>query len=247
MIVNADLHIHGKYSVGASRNMSFPALSKEAKKKGIQILATGDCLHSKWKSEIEEMKLVDEGTLEMDDVRYVLTAEIEDNRRVHHLLIFPSLSSVTDFREAIESHSKNIDTDGRPNVSMPGEEVAQHARDVDALIGPCHAFTPWTAMYAYHDSIKSCYKDMESYVSFVELGLSADTDYADRIAELQKLTFLTNSDAHSANAVKIAREFNRFHMKDITYGELRKAILRKGKREAVLNIGLPPQEGKYNV
>jgi len=246
MIVNADLHIHGRYSVGSSKFMTFLSLSTEAKKKGVHMLATGDCLHSKWMDEIRKLDKIEEGTLEINEVRFALTTEVEDNKRVHHLLIFPSLSSSVDFRERIESHSKNIDTDGRPNVKLGGEEIAQHASDVEALIGPCHAFTPWTALYASHDSLKDCYGDMVDYVSFVELGLSADTNYADRIAELERLTFLTNSDAHSANPTKMAREFNRFEMRDITFSELKKAIERNKKREPVLNVGLPPQEGKYN-
>lgn len=246
MLVNADLHIHGRYSVGSSKYMTFESLSREAQKKGVQLLATGDCLHSKWMDEIRKLDRIDEGTFEENNVRFVLTAEVEDNRRVHHLLIFPELSSAGDFRERIESHSMNIDTDGRPNVKLGAEEITQHAADVNALIGPCHAFTPWTAIYASHDSLKDCYQDMTDYVSFVELGLSADTSYADRIAELERLTFLTNSDAHSANPTKMAREFNRFEMNDVTFNELKNAIDRNKKRKPVLNVGLPPQEGKYN-
>ncbi len=246
MRINADLHIHSKYSAATSKNMSLAALSKEARKKGIQMLATGDCLHAGWMKEIKGLETVEEGTLLLNDTRFVLTCELEDNKRVHHLLFFPSLSSAADYRDKIKPHSPNIDSDGRPNVALNGEEIAQLAKDVDALIGPSHAFTPWTAMYAYHDSLKSCYGDLEGYITFVELGLSADTDYADRIAELERLTFLTNSDAHSPYPVRLAREFNRFEMNDITYAELRKAILRKGRRRPVLNVGMPPQKGKYN-
>ncbi|MEE9152002.1 MAG: TIGR00375 family protein [Thermoplasmata archaeon] len=246
MKVNADLHIHSKYSGGTSKNMSIALISREAKKKGVQLLATGDCLHSKWMAEIKEMESIDEGTFELNGTRFVLTVEVEDNKRVHHLLFFPSFSAAEGFREKIKNHSPNIDSDGRPNIALGGEKIAQLAKDVDALIGPSHAFTPWTAMYAYHDSLKSCYGDLESYISFVELGLSADSDYADRIAELKRLTFLTNSDAHSPYPIRIAREFNRFEMNDITYSELKKALLREGRRRPVLNVGLPPQEGKYN-
>jgi uncharacterized protein (TIGR00375 family) len=246
MIVNADLHIHGRFSIGSSKNMSFALLSQGAKKKGIQLLATGDCLHSQWMKEIKTMDKIDPGTFELNKTRFVLTTEVEDNRRVHHLLFFPSISSAMDFRERIEPHSKNIDSDGRPNLRMDGEQIAHHAKDVDAKIGPCHAFTPWTALYAYHDSLESCYGDLTDYISFVELGLSADTDYADRVSELQRLTFLTNSDAHSPYPIRLGREFTRFELKDITYSELIKALLREGGRKSVLNVGLPPQEGKYN-
>ncbi|UCE37818.1 MAG: TIGR00375 family protein [Thermoplasmata archaeon] len=246
MEINCDLHIHSKYSIGSSKNMSIELLSTEAKKKGIQLLATGDCLHSGWLKEIKELEEIDDGTFEMNGTRFVLTTEVEDNHRVHHLLIFPSLSSTLDFRKKIASSSPNLDTDGRPNIAMDGEEIAQLAKDVEALIGPSHAFTPWTALYAYHDSLSSCYGDLEDYISFVELGLSADTHYADRIAELGRLSFLTNSDAHSPYPIRLAREFNRFHVKDLTYTELKKALLRKGGRKPILNVGLPPQEGKYN-
>ncbi len=246
MQVNSDLHIHSRFSIGSSKNMSLALLSTEAPKKGIQLVATGDCLHSGWISEIKELEKVEEGTFEMNETRFVLSTEVEDNRRVHHLLFFPSLSAALDFRERVIPHTKNIDSDGRPNLRLGGEEIAQHAKDVDALIGPCHAFTPWTALYAYFDSLKSCYGDLAKYVSYVELGLSADSNLADMISELSNLTFLTNSDAHSPYPSKLAREFTRFEMKDITFSELRKALLREGGRKPVLNVGLPPQEGKYH-
>jgi len=129
---------------------------------------------------------------------------------------------------------------------MSGEEIASAAMDVDALIGPAHAFTPWTAMYAYHNSLKECYGDMASSFHFLELGLSADSDYADRISELHSLTFLSNSDSHSPSPVRLAREFNRLDIQEFSWKEIRKAILHRGGRKVVMNAGFPPDEGKYN-
>lgn len=246
MIINADLHIHSKYSGATSKDMTLEMIAHEAPLKGIQIMATGDCLHPKWLEQIKSMKLVDEGTYELFQTRFILSVEVEDKSRVHHLLYFPSISSAESFREKIKTHSKNIDSDGRPNVALSGEDIAVLAYDVEALIGPAHAFTPWTAMYAYHDSLNQCYGELAEYISFVELGLSADTDYADKIEELHRLTFLTNSDSHSPHPVRLAREFTRFKVKEPTYKELAKAILRTGGNKPVLNVGLPPQEGKYN-
>ncbi len=246
MIINADLHIHSRFSGATSDKMSIKTISIEAPRKGVDIVATGDCLHSGWMEEIKQCKLVDEGTYELNDTRFILSTEVEAEKRVHHLLYFPSYSSVLDFKEQILSKSKNLETDGRPNVNMTGEQLAELARDVDALIGPAHAFTPWTAMYAYFTSLNDCYGDMADYVSFVELGLSADTDLADKIKELHRLTFLTNSDCHSPHPVRLAREFNRFEVKEPTYEEVKKAILRKNGNKPVLNVGLPPQEGKYH-
>ena len=246
MRINADLHIHSRFSGATSDRMTIAALSVEAPRKGIDVLATGDCLNSNWLKEIKTCAVIDEGTFELNNTRFILSTEVEDASRVHHLLYFPSFSAIETFKAAIRSKSKNLETDGRPNVAMTGVELASIAKEVDALIGPAHAFTPWTAMYAYHPSVEHCYGEMSPYVSFIELGLSADTDYADTIQELQRLTFLTNSDCHSPHPVRLAREFTRFEVGEKTFSEIKKAILRTGGNKPVLNVGLPPQEGKYN-
>ena len=246
MIVTADLHIHSRFSGATSDKMTMKNISVEAPRKGIDVMATGDCLNSHWMKEIQACTVVDDGTFELHGTRFILSTEIEDRRRVHHLLYFPSVSAVEEFKTRIKSKSVNLETDGRPNVQLGGAEIAALAKDVDALVGPAHAFTPWTAMYAYHPSLEDCYGDLTGYVSFVELGLSADTNYADTIEELHRLTFLTNSDCHSPHPVRLAREFNRFQVNEATFDEIKKAILRTAGNKPVLNVGLPPQEGKYN-
>jgi uncharacterized protein (TIGR00375 family) len=246
VIINADLHIHSRFSGATSEKMSIETISIEAPRKGVNVVATGDCLHSGWMKEISQCEVVDEGTFELNGTRFVLNAEIEAEKRVHHLLYFPDITSVWDFKERIKSKSKNLETDGRPNVGLSGEELAQISKDLDVLIGPAHAFTPYTSMYAAFDSLADCYGDLADYVSFVELGLSADSDFADKIKELHRLTFLTNSDCHSPHPVRLAREFNRFEVADATFQQIKKAILRIDGCKPVLNVGLPPQEGKYH-
>lgn len=247
LLINADLHIHSRFSGATSEKMTLRVLAKEAAKKGVSLLGTGDCLHPIWLKEIKELLTkIDDGTFELDKTRFVLTAEVEDSNRVHHLLIFPSLSAVEWFIELIRTKAQNLASDGRPNVYLTGEQLAEYAKKLDVIIGASHAFTPWTAIYAYHDSLKSCYGDLTDYVSFVELGLSADTNYADRIKELAYKTFLTNSDAHSPYPLRLAREFNRFQVEAVTFEELKGSILRVRGRKPVLNVGIPPEEGKYN-
>ncbi|HEX7627813.1 MAG TPA: TIGR00375 family protein [Candidatus Methanoperedens sp.] len=253
MQVNADLHIHSKYSMATSPKMDLPTLASESMKKGIQLVATGDCLHPKWLCDIKTLK-EENGvfTLKAGDpnlktnASFILTTEIEDINQVHHLLIIPSISKAEELYEFMKPHSKDIDSDGRPNVRLDGKEIADAAISAGALIGPAHAFTPWTAMYASHNSLKSCYGDMAKHIYFMELGLSADTSYADRIAELKCLTYLSNSDAHSPYVNKLAREFNRFEMEDVSFDEVKMAIIREKGRKPVLNVGMPPEEGKYN-
>lgn len=246
MIINADLHIHSRFSSATSNKMNIQNLALVAPLKGIDIIATGDCLHPEWIEEIKRCNKLDEGTFEFEGTRFILNTEIEAQKRVHHLLYFPSISTIEDFKERIKHKSKNLETDGRPNIDMSGEELAQISKDLDVLIGPAHAFTPYTAMYAYFNSLSECYGNLAEYVSFIELGLSADTYFADKIKELHRLTFLTNSDCHSPHPARIAREFNRFQVNDATYNEIKKAILRINGNKTVLNVGIPPQEGKYH-
>ena len=175
MIINADLHIHSRFSGATSQKMSIENISIAAPHKGIDVIATGDCLHSGWMEEIKACHKIDEGTFELNETRFILSTEVEAEKRVHHLLYFPSFSSVEDFKEQIRSKSKNLETDGRPNVDISGEELASIAKNVDALIGPAHAFTPYTSIYAAHDSLRECYGDLVDYISLVELGLSADS------------------------------------------------------------------------
>lgn len=65
---------------------------------------------------------------------------------------------------------------------------------------------------------------------FLELGLSADTNMADRIEELQDIVFLTNSDAHSPWPHRLGREFNRLKLDDFSYTSLK--IYKKEKNRS---------------
>ena len=112
MLVNADLHIHSRYSGATSDKMTIASLSVEAPRKGIDMLATGDCLHGMWQQEIKTCTRIDDGTFELNGMRFILSTEVEDSFRVHHLLYFPSFSAVDSFKDTIKEKSKNLDTDG---------------------------------------------------------------------------------------------------------------------------------------
>lgn len=245
MLVDCDLHLHGKFSAATSKDMNLKTLASNARVKGIEIVATADCLHPDWMTSIKELTQIDAGTFEWDGTRFILSVEVEDKDRVHHLILFPSLEAVKDFRASVENFSSNINTDGRPNINLSGEAIARIASNVDALIGPAHIFTPWTALYKSFPSVSACYGSMTDYITFIELGLSADTYMADQISELSRFTFLSNSDAHSPFSHRLGREFNRMELEDKTFSEVAKAIKREDGRKIALNVGLDPREGKY--
>lgn len=245
MLVNLDLHIHSRYSMAVSGDMELGQIAKGAAHKGVKIVGTGDCLHPLWLESIKKLP-EDDGLRRQGDTLYLLSVEVEDSRRVHHLILLPDTGKAEELAEGFSPHSGNLHQDGRPRLHMSGAQIADLVFEAEGLIGPAHAFTPWTGMYAYHRSLSECYQEKADRIRFIELGLSADSDYADRIAELSDKTFLSNSDAHSPRTNKLAREFNQMEVEGCSYQEVAMAICREKGRGPTLNAGFFPGEGKYN-
>lgn len=247
---NCDFHIHSKYSGGSSGNMVLPEIARQAELKGLDLVGTSDATHPEW---VKHMRgyLVDDGdgvySIKGFKTKFIVTTEVEDSSRVHHLIIFPSISAAEDFREKLKGFSVDINKDGRPHIKLNGEQLVDYVEEVSGLIGPSHAFTPWTAIYKEYNSLGECYGRNVGKVKFLELGLSADTDMADRISELQEITFMSNSDCHSPLPHRLGREFNRLLLKALGFSEIKNVLYRYGGRRFTLNVGLNPREGKYHL
>lgn len=245
---SVDFHIHGTFSGATSDRMIFSKIAEQSVYKGLDFVGTGDILHPRWLKMLrDELERVDEGTYihPLHGTKFVLTVEIEDKSRVHHLVLVPSLSKVEELRERLSSFSSDMNIDGRPSVDIEAPRLTEIVTDAGCLIGPAHAFTPWTSIFKEFNSLLDCYGDQVGRIDFLELGLSADTYMADRISELKKIPFLSNSDAHSPWPNRLGREFNRFRCKDPTFSDLLRSI-RQGEN-ITLNVGLSPKLGKYHL
>ena len=240
MLVNADFHIHSCFSMASSKDMLINNIAPKAKLKGLSLLGTGDGLHPKWLDIIEENTVnSEEGIYSTDDADFVITTEIEGKNKIHHLIIIPDIDIAREISQKLPSKNKNVD--GRPKTNLNGAEILELVRQYDCLIGPAHAFTPWTGMYKSFDSIYDCY---EKKVDFVELGLSADTNMADTVDELKDFTFLSNSDAHSPWPHRLGREFNQIELQDISFSSIKHSIKHSNIKA---NYGLVPNLGKYHM
>ncbi len=244
MIINADLHLHSRYSMATSKRMTPEVMALEASKKGLDLLATGDAFHSRWLEELEcALTPVDDTGIYRTksgnaSTSFITTSEVEDNERIHHLIIMPSIEVAWQMRD--EFTVKNMDADGRPKIRMSGAEIMDIARSYGCLVGPAHIFTPWTGIYRAYDSIRECYTKRPD---FVELGLSSDTILSDTISELHEYTYLTNSDSHSPWPHRIGREFNRIKVREISFNQIKSAIR---NNSIVENYGINPRMGKYH-
>lgn len=247
---SCDLHFHGLYAGGVSDKMLIPVIAEQAKAKGLELVCTGDIQHAKWIEHVRESILEEENGVFTDNesnANFIISTEVETNDRVHSLAYFPDFQAAEQFREKIRKFgSLDCTMCGRPKLRLKPEQVAEIAFDLGAIIGPSHAFTPYTGMYAHYDSVEAAYGGQAKKIDFIELGLSADTYFADLIGKNHNYTFLSSSDAHSPWPHRLGREFNRIKLAKPDFKSLKRALHEREERLVTLNAGLDPREGKYH-
>ncbi len=232
---NTDLHLHSCFSMATSPDMLPENILAGCRTKGIHVIGSGDALHPEWRRLWEPFVENEYG------ITVVPQTEVEDSSRVHHVILAETFDQFAELQELFSPVCDHLATSGRPHLHMNGEAIASRVHEVGGMIGPAHAFTPWTSLFAAYSAPSECYGE-ESF-EFCELGLSADSTYGAGIAEFAGVPFLTNSDAHSPTPVKLGREFTRM---DVS-GETQRAVLAAIRRgSVVLNAGFFPEEGKYN-
>ena len=263
----ADMHVHigraenGKpIKITAARTLNFANIAKEcAERKGIQVVGIIDCASPYVIEDIEKFlqngdayELKDGGIIYKDKVCILLGSEVETSEKgrngkkgsAHNLCFFPYLSNMKKFSQEMSTHIKNI-TLSTQRSDLSGYDLIDIVEKYDGILIPAHIFTPFKSYYGNcTDRIKDIFKEKYDKIFAVELGLSSDTFLADTISELESKTFVTNSDAHSLP--KIAREYNKMLVEDISFKEIVKALKNEDGRKIIANYGLDPKLGKYH-
>ncbi len=248
---NCDLHFHGPYSTGVSKNMLVPVIAEQSRLKGLDVCGTADLLQGTWMKHLKENIVEKENGVFSDKkelLHWIPQVELQCNKRVHHLVFLPDFASAENLKKSLAGKAVFDSWGcGRPVVRLSAEEIAGKVKDAGGMIGPAHAFTPYFSVYAFFDSIKEAYASMGPEISFLELGLSADTFFADMVPENREYQFLSNSDSHSPWPYRIGREFTRIEMREPSFKELKNALEKKEEKRIKLNVGLDPREGKYHL
>jgi len=263
----ADLHIHigrsenGKpIKITAARSLNFANIAKECcDRKGIEVAGIIDCGSPYVIEDIENFlksgeayEIEDGGIIYKDKVCILLGSEVETSEEgrnghkgaAHNICFFPHLKDIKAFSNEMSKHIKNI-TLSTQRSDLSGYELIDIVEKYNGILIPAHAFTPFKSYYGNcTDKIKDIFKEKFDKIFAVELGLSSDTFLADTISELEDKTFLTNSDAHSLP--KIAREYNKMLVEDISFKEIVKALKNEDGRKVIANYGLDPKLGKYH-
>ena len=259
MKIIGDFHIHSKYSRATSPSMDLESLDRWAKIKGITVLGTGDFTHPLWLANLKEkLEPAEPGLLKLKKsaslVRFILTSEISciyskggKVRKVHIIVFAPSFKAVEKINERLNKIG-NLRADGRPILGLDAKELAKIVLDADenCMVIPAHAWTPWFAIFGSKsgfDSIEECFEDYSKYIYAIETGLSSDPVMNWRLKQLDKITLISNSDAHSPQ--KIGREANVFDT-ELSYFAISQAIKEKDPKKFLYTIEFFPEEGKYH-
>ena len=265
--VFADMHIHIGRSennkpikITAARSLNFANIVKECvDRKGINVAGIIDCASpyviediEKFLADGEAYEIEDGGIIYKDKLCIILgseieTSEINENGKTgsaHNLCYFPRLADIKAFSKEMSTHIKNITLSSqRANISA--YELIDIVQKYNGILVPAHAFTPHKSFYGNCTArLERIFKEKFKDIPAIELGLSADTSLADKISELKTKTFLTNSDAHSLP--KIAREYNKMLLNDISFKEFVMALKNEDGRKILANYGLDPKLGKYH-
>ena len=249
----ADLHLHSSYAMATSRELNFENLSRWAKIKGIDLLASADFTHSAWFQETRR-KLQDsgDGLYEYNGVKFVLGTEVNcsaeqggRHRRIHLLVFAPSLDTVARINAALADKGI-LGSDARPTLHMSPRDLVSTLLDLDSrcLVIPAHAWTPWFGIYGSKsgfDSLEECFGDTAGHIFAIETGLSSDPAMNWTIPELDSRSIVSFSDAHSLP--KLGRELTIFEG-ELSYQGLLDSL--KSQRISY-TVEFFPQEGKYHL
>ncbi|MDI6641025.1 MAG: endonuclease Q family protein [Elusimicrobiota bacterium] len=254
----ADLHIHSKYSRATSPDMDIPNIAKWSKYKGIGLIGIGDFTHPLWLGELKRyLKPAGFGVYEYDGVKFFLTTEVcniyyksNRTRKIHNMIFAPSFEVVERINQKLARYG-NLLADGRPILNLDSEDLVKLILDIsdDCLIIPAHVWTPHFSLFGSNsgfDSLVECFSKETGNIYSIETGLSSDPAMNWRLSNLDSITLISNSDAHSLR--NLGREANVFEVTSFAdlYNEITQIIKTKNRKKFLYTIEFFPEEGKYH-
>ncbi|HHV18730.1 MAG TPA: TIGR00375 family protein [Thermoanaerobacterales bacterium] len=257
----ADLHVHvgqakkHPVKITASKSLTLSNIFDFClNKKGLDIVGIVDCASPYVLEEISEQLEIGEvtplaggGLRYKDRLTIVLGAEIEttENRgAAHSIAFFPYYEQMKEFSAIISEYITNISLSSQ-KARLCAKDLFKKVQSLGGELIPAHVFTPFKSFYGNcYDRLSLAFEDKLDGIAAVELGLSADTHFADTINELSTKTFLSNSDAHSLE--KIAREYNKMKLRFPDFKHIFSALRCKDDNFIMANYGLSPKLGKYH-
>jgi DNA helicase II / ATP-dependent DNA helicase PcrA len=268
----SDFHIHSHYSRATAKNLNLENLHIAAQLKGIAVVSAGDFTHPEWLTELKKKLVYDKNGLlrlkpeiakECDKqvpsscrsrVSFMLVTEISNiynkngkTRKNHNLLFVPDFDAAARLGVKLSAIG-NVKSDGRPILGLNARNLLEILLETTerGFFVPAHIWTPWFSLLGSKsgfDSVRECFEDLTSFIYAVETGLSSDPPMNWRISELENLTLISNSDAHSP--ANLGREANIFDT-DLNYDSIIDAMKSGNPDHFLGTLEFYPEEGKYH-
>jgi uncharacterized protein (TIGR00375 family) len=189
-------------------------------------------------------------------VRFMLSVEISTiykrdgrTRKVHHLIYMPDFAAAERFNGRLGRGpgglGGNLGSDGRPILGLDSRDLLEITLETGGFLVPAHIWTPWFSALGSKsgfDAIADCYADLAGHIRAVETGLSSDPEMNWRVASLDGYQLVSNSDAHSPQA--LAREATLLTV-EMDYASVRHALDTGDGLHGTIEFF--PEEGKYHA
>ncbi|MCH8103460.1 MAG: DNA helicase UvrD [Chloroflexi bacterium] len=253
--LRVDLHTHSRFAMSTSPLLDIDTLAAGARRKGLDLLTTGDFTHPVWLDELKsELTETSDGVFESHTGgKFILGTEIScvwkqdgRGRRVHLLVLAPGFDAVDAICEEL-ARLQRLESDGRPILKISARDLAEivwTASDRCVVI-PAHVWTPWYGLYGSKsgfDSLEECFGDLSGRIRAIETGLSSDPAMNWRVPDLDSRSIVSFSDAHSP--ASLGREFTVIQS-DLDYDAVTDAIQICGG--IVETVEFFPENGKYHL
>ena len=273
----SDLHLHSKYSRAVSQSMVLPIMAEWGRKKGIDILTTGDWTHPLWlreiKSQLEEAgeglyKLKSEGDsgrsrqvgiarMTRREPLFLLSTEIasiysqgEKLRRIHNLVFSPNFETVEKINQELVRRGANLHSDGRPIIGLSSKDLLELVLSIDerSLLIPCHVWTPHFGIYGSASGFDSLEEAFGELVGYV-YGIETGLS-SDPEMNWQMRELKSRSILSFSDAhspAKMGREATVFELETPSYENIRRAIIRNSKTIEDRRLKVGVEDGKSKI
>ena len=248
----ADLHLHSPFARATSRQLTLDNMAQWARVKGIDLLASADFTHPAWFADAKRtLRPMGNGLYEHNGAQFVIGTEVNcsgaqggKHRRVHMLMFAPNIPTAERINAALDGKG-SLTADGRPTLHMTPRDLLALLLEIDEriMLIPAHAWTPHFGIYGSKsgfDSLAECFGYLTPHIYAIETGLSSDPAMNWRIPELDGVSIVSFSDAHSLP--KMGRELTIIEG-DLSYEGLRQSLR---QQRIAYTVEFFPEEGKYH-
>lgn len=232
-------------------------MSEWAVLKGLGLLGTGDFTHPLWFKQLrKKLKECGRGAYEFRGTKFILSAEVScvfkkggRARKVHVLLLAPGLRAADRINGSLKKYGR-IDADGRPTLKISCASLAEAVleKEENTLIIPSHVWTPHFGALGSKsgfDTLEECFENKLKHIHAVETGLSSDPGMNRRVPFLDGFSLVSNSDAHSPQA--LGREANVFEIRDPknVFYEIAEILKERDSKKFLFTVEHFSETGKY--